>query len=220
MKTSSALSAPPFLLAAALSLFATFFAVAQAQDVPSSHLPIITAQPLSQTAKESTRVTFAVEARGPGTLAYRWYRNQHPLNVASSPTLTLESAKSEDGGSYRVEVSNAAGTVTSNPATLSISTPPPTIAAAPTITLHPTSLVVNSGSAAIFSVNASGAPILEYQWLKNEVPIGGATSPTLALTGVKAIDGGSYTVRVTNSSGTITSTPATLTVNVTVTLVY
>jgi hypothetical protein len=185
----------------------------------AAHLPIITAQPVPQTVREGSRVAFSVTVASPGELTYHWYHNSQLLNNGNSPLLAIAAARTSDAGSYHVEVSNSAGSVTSSAVTLRVNALPSAVASAPTITLHPTSLVVNNGGTAIFSVTASGEPVMEYQWMKNEVPVSGATSSTLALTGVKVTDAGTYTVRISNSFGSITSQPASLTVNVAVSLV-
>lgn len=81
-----------------------------------------------------------------------------------------------------------------------------------TITQHPTNLTVFEGSNATFSVTATGAGPITYQWTFNSVNIPGATSSNLNLTGVTTNQGGTYLVRVTNPGGTVNSQPATLTV--------
>ena len=55
------------------------------------------------------------------------------------------------------------------------------------------------------NVVATGTTPLSYQWLKGTASITGATSATLALSGVTTADAGSYTVRVSNSAGSATS---------------
>lgn len=221
MKTLLPLRLLGGLLLAALGLGVS--SPAQAQTLiraqSASHLPIITSQPMPQSVREGTRATFSVGVSGSGDFIYRWYRNALPLEQANSATLVIAAARVADAGAYRVEVSNSSGTVSSASATLTVDAPPAVLASAPTITLQPTSLIVNNGGSALFSVTATGDPVLEYQWMKNDNPIGGANSPTLALTGVKVADAGSYSVRVSNSHGSIVSLPANLTVNVTVSLV-
>ena len=51
-----------------------------------------------------------------------------------------------------------------------------------------------------------------YQWNRNGVAIPGATFSQLLISGAQASDAASYTVTVTNSSGTVTSNPAVLSV--------
>jgi len=89
---------------------------------------------------------------------------------------------------------------------------------APSITQHPTNQTVPFGTDASFSVQASGAEPLSYQWKKDNVdvadggPYSGATTPTLAVTGATFDEEGVYHCVVTNSYGTVPSNPATLTV--------
>lgn len=92
------------------------------------------------------------------------------------------------------------------------SAPPPT-AAAPTITTHPQSQAVTTGSAATFTVAASGSG-LTYQWNRNGAAIAGATSATYSIQSVALSDSGaSFTVVVSNSGGQVTSSAALLTAN-------
>jgi len=86
-------------------------------------------------------------------------------------------------------------------------------AVAPVITAQPVSSAVTAGATVSFSVTASGSPAPAYLWRKDGVAIGGATAPSLTLSGVQAGNAGGYSVVVTNSAGTVTSTVATLTVN-------
>lgn len=91
------------------------------------------------------------------------------------------------------------------------STPAPV---APQITTQPTAQSAYVGAVANFSVAASGTAPLSYQWLKNGTAISGATgtvytTPALALSD----DGGLYSVTVSNSAGTVTSSTAKLSVS-------
>ena len=92
--------------------------------------------------------------------------------------------------------------------------PAPTVNTAPLITTQPANQTVNAGQTASFSVTASGTGPLTYQWFKNGTAIGGATSSTYKTPATVSGDSGShFTVTVTNTGGTVTSAPATLTVN-------
>ncbi len=83
---------------------------------------------------------------------------------------------------------------------------------APTITTQPLGQTVVAGTTATLTVAASGYPALSLQWRKNGVNIAGATNATLTLTRITSADAGIYTVTITNSSGSITSTASLLTV--------
>jgi glucose/arabinose dehydrogenase len=82
---------------------------------------------------------------------------------------------------------------------------------APSITTHPSNVTVPVGGTASFSVSASGASPLQYQWQRDGANIPGATATTYTLTGVTAgDDGATFRAVVTNTFGTTTSNPASL----------
>jgi glucose/arabinose dehydrogenase len=84
---------------------------------------------------------------------------------------------------------------------------------APTITSHPANVTVAAGQPATFTVGASGAPPLAYQWQRNNVNIPGATSSSYTLASAQAAnDGDAFRVNVSNSFGNVFSNAAILTV--------
>lgn len=83
---------------------------------------------------------------------------------------------------------------------------------APLITVQPVSQTVDFGSSVTFSVTATGATPLQYQWYQNAIPITGAKGPAHTIDPVTLYWRGTYTVTVKNNLGTATSKPATLTV--------
>jgi hypothetical protein len=86
---------------------------------------------------------------------------------------------------------------------------------APTITTQPQNQTVTLGSAATFSVQATGTAPLSYQWSKNATAISGATSSSYTTPAtVSGDNGATFTLAVSNSAGSQTSNAATLTVNV------
>ena len=84
--------------------------------------------------------------------------------------------------------------------------------AKPTITAPPVSQTVEAGKTATFMVTATGGGTLAYQWKKNGVDVSGATSNPYTIAAAMADDGSKYSVAVTNTAGTTTSSEATLTV--------
>ena len=59
-----------------------------------------------------------------------------------------------------------------------------------------------------FSVEAAGAPTLQYQWTSNSVPISGATTTSLALNNATVSFSATYGVVVTNPYGSVTNSVA------------
>jgi hypothetical protein len=90
------------------------------------------------------------------------------------------------------------------------STPPPVQTPPPTIGTQPASLAVAAGSPAAFSVVATGAGPLTYQWQFNGAAISGATGASYSVGSVQAAHAGTYTVVVSNSGGSVVSSAATL----------
>jgi glucose/arabinose dehydrogenase len=85
--------------------------------------------------------------------------------------------------------------------------------APPTITAQPVDRLVSEGRPATFRVSASGAPPLEYEWLRNDVPIPDADEATYTLPEAELTDTGDvFRCRVTNGFGDDLSNPAVLTV--------
>jgi glucose/arabinose dehydrogenase len=84
----------------------------------------------------------------------------------------------------------------------------------PGITQNPASQTVNEGARVTFSVRASGAGTLRYQWQRNEVNIGGASSPDYTIASVTSGDNGArFRAIVSNDADSVTSGSATLTVS-------
>jgi hypothetical protein len=91
------------------------------------------------------------------------------------------------------------------------STPPPAANAAPVITTPPASTSTPVGTAATFTVTATGNPTVAYQWVKNGQEIVGATAASFQVANPQLVDDGTtYSVIVYNSVGTTTSPAATL----------
>ena len=169
--------------------------------------PTISTQPANQTVNVGQTATFSVVASGTAPLSYQWQKNGSPIGGATSASYTTPATVATDNGAtFRVVISNTAGSATSNNATL-------TVQSAPSITTQPANQTVNVGQTATFSVVASGTAPLSYQWQKNGSPIGGATSAIYTTAATVATDNGAtFRVVVSNSAGNATSNNATLTV--------
>jgi glucose/arabinose dehydrogenase len=88
-----------------------------------------------------------------------------------------------------------------------------TASLAPAITGQPSDVTVSVGQPATFTVTASGAAPLSYQWQRNTAPIAGATASSYTLASTVAADNGAqFRCVVTNTAGSATSNSAVLTV--------
>jgi trimeric autotransporter adhesin len=99
--------------------------------------PTITTQPANQTAPVGQAATFTVVATGTAPLTYQWQKNGTAISGATSANYTTPATTVADNGStFAVVVSNAAGNATSSNAKLSLSTPPNTYAITVTTTVN------------------------------------------------------------------------------------
>jgi hypothetical protein len=150
--------------------------------------------------------TFTVAVVGTVPLSYQWQKNGAALSGATSASYTISPTTTDDSSQFRVVVSNAAGSVTSKIAVL-------TVTSAPFITTQPTGQLVNLGQTAAFVAVASGTAPLSYQWMKNGSNVSGAASASYTTPPATAFDNGSqFQVVVSNSAGSVTSKIAALTV--------
>ena len=83
---------------------------------------------------------------------------------------------------------------------------------APSIRTQPLGHRAFIGAAATFSTAAMGTPPFSYQWSFNHVPLVNATNCSLALNNVQTNQAGSYSVVITNATGSVTSRDAVLAV--------
>ena len=178
---------------------------------PIVQKPAVTGSPASKTAIVGDTVTFTVTASGTAPLAYQWQKNGVDLPGAQSAGLTLAAVALADSGVYRVVVSNRAGNDTSDNAFLRVLSKP-IGQDKPVITQHPSSQKAPVGSPVSFTVAATGARPIGYQWQKNNMKIPGATDSVFSIAATAFADSGVYRVIVSNSLGADTSVNATLTV--------
>jgi glucose/arabinose dehydrogenase len=87
--------------------------------------PTISSQPANITVAAGQSATFAVTASGTAPLAYQWQRNGANIAGANARTYSFTTSAADSGAMFRVLVSNAAGSVLSNSATLTVLTNSP-----------------------------------------------------------------------------------------------
>ncbi len=90
---------------------------------PAPALPVLTAQPVSQTVALGGAVTFGVTVASASNLTYQWFRNGEAIAGATAATLVVPNAGVADAGLYTCRVTNSftGGSTTSNAAILGLS---------------------------------------------------------------------------------------------------
>ncbi len=192
----------------------TITSVSAILSVTQNNLPpIIKVQPADQTVTEGQNAIFSVLAEGTA-IVYQWQKGATAITGATSATYTLSNVVISDSGSeYSCIISNAMDTVVSKKVKLTVTQN----IAAPSITGQPISDTVKAGGTATFTVTANGTN-LKYQWQKGNADITGANASTYSVLSVASADNAaSYRCVVSNTTDTVISNAATLTVVYTVT---
>ena len=183
--------------------------------------PAITVQPAAQSVVVPDSASFTVTATGTAP-SYQWQRSGDGgatwADVAGATATTHNTAATATAMNdqrYRVIVANASGSVISAAAVLTVNATP----AVPAFTTQPSSQSVSPGSAATFTVAATGAPAPTLQWQRSTNS--GATWTAIAAATAASYDTGAataaqngelYRAVATNSAGSTSSAAATLTV--------
>ena len=180
----------------------------------------LTSQPAGQAVTAPNAATFMVAVDANPAPTYQWQSSPDGVSwtsipgAAGSSYTTATTTVSNNGTQYHCVVSNAATTLTSNPATLSVNAP----LVGPAFTTQPTSQTVDSGGTVSFTVAASGNPSPTFTWERSNdsgntwATIGGAVSSTYSFSVSSTDNGSEFRALATNSVGTTDSNPATLTV--------
>ena len=186
--------------------------------------PLITSQPTNQAVLAGMSATFTVGTETNALLSYQWQLNNGltltnlsdggNISGSASSALTISNVSSADLGAYSVIVSNAAGSVSSTNASLSL------VSSLPVILAQPGNRTVLPGTTTAFTVVAAGDQPLSYAWFKNGVNladgggISGSASSTLTIASPTPADAGTYTAVITNTLGSLATTGAVLAVTI------
>jgi hypothetical protein len=179
--------------------------------------PSISAHPQSVVQQAGATYVWSVTATGTPTLAYQWQKKNASggwdnIPAAGGRQFGISAIQASHAGEYRVQVSNALGTVYSNVFTLGVSVPVPIILSAPQ------SIALSGGSTHVFSVSATGTPPLAYAWQKKDASGSWQSIPMaghwlFGISNINASHAGEYRVAVSNGGGTTYSNPFTISVN-------
>jgi hypothetical protein len=171
--------------------------------------PAITTEPASVTVSAGQTATFTVTATGTAPLMYQWMQGTTNVGTNSASYTTPATTSGNNGEKFSVTVSNSAGSVMSSAATLTVTA----AATKPSITTQPANVTVNAGQTATFSVVATGTAPLTYQWLQGTTKVGTNSASYTTPATTSGNNGEKFSVTVSNSAGSTTSSMATLTVN-------
>ena len=161
-------------------------------------------QPMSADLMPGQALMLSVKASGSGVLTYQWRKNGVAIPGATKPSYVNTSALVGDTADYDVLVYDGSGNLfLSDVATVRQNS-------VPAITQQPQSQSITAGGSASFSVVATGAGTLSYQWRKDGKAISGANAPTYITTGSY---NATYAVVVSNAAGSVMSNTAALTVD-------
>lgn len=167
-------------------------------------LTVILRQPTDLTVGAGQDALFTVGVLGVSPLAFQWRHDGTNLSQGINADLAISHAQMNDAGRYNVLVTDALGsTALSLPADLAVVVPL-------SILTQPQSQNVPPGAGAVFSVTATGAPPLRYQWSLAGIPLLGATNSSWPVAPITGLLTGIYSVRVWNLSQSLVSDPASL----------
>jgi hypothetical protein len=176
---------------------------------------VVTTNPSNQTVYAGQTTALTATVNGNSTVQWQLSTDGgatfNNIPGATSATLLFIANASDNGNQYRVVFSNACGSATSGPATLTVNVPP-------SITSQPTSQTVCAGQSASFTATASGNPAPTVQWKVSTVggdtftDIDGATNSTLTFITSTSDNGNQYRAIFANTCGTAGCIPATLTI--------
>jgi sugar lactone lactonase YvrE len=166
----------------------------------------VASQPTGRTVWQGASASFASAAGGSQPLSYQWSWNGTNIGGATNASYTITNVVPANAGPYAVAVTNRYGSVTSWPAVLTVLT------SSPKFESQPVSVSAYPGEAVGFTIKASGAPPLAYQWFFNGATLPGMTNTALSIASVQYSHAGDYRCRVTNDYGSMLSSNAILTV--------
>ncbi len=169
--------------------------------------PVISGGPNNVTVVAGDSFYFYPSVSGPGAITYQWKKDGVAIAGANSAYFNKYNTMAADAGDYTLTATNSAGSTTSAAGRVTVTS---VVAVAPTISSVSGAVSVVTGDSFSLSVYASGTSSLSYQWRKDGTAIAGATNSYYSKSNAQAADAGAYTVVVSNSQGSVTSTAMTV----------
>ena len=187
-------------------------------QVPPIPLPPLSAAPVAPSfvrapsavsVEAGASVTLDVEMGGSSPFSYQWIRDGVAVAGATQSSYSLAASLADDNARIAVQVTNAAGSVTSSavPVRVSAQFLPVSIA------VQPRDVTVRNGDTVAFSASIEGTGPFEVRWLRNgvETALGGTGFSLLNYQYVfspaaLADDGALISLRITDSLGNTVNT--------------
>ncbi|XP_064612926.1 titin-like [Liolophura sinensis] len=174
----------------------------RADEIFCGTVPEITQDPRNVTVRLGESVTLTCLASSIPEPSYFWFMNEEMYGTGGS--LTLTAVTSEDAGEYVCVAGNHVANVTSNPAIVSVISPP-TILSQP-----PSQIEVVNGDEVVVTCNVSGLPQPNITWRKPSDNTFETTNKSLVLPSIQESDAGVYKCEAVNQYGTVSSREVTI----------
>jgi hypothetical protein len=156
---------------------------------------LIITHPQSQGVNIGTNATLSVVALGNGPTTFQWLKDGVPIPGETRSNLTFTSLP-ENGNyyfNYSVEVTDAIGSVLSNPAQF-------VVLERPRFVVQPEAQAIVAGQPVTFWAEVAGTPPFSYRWRRGSARLNefGEGESSYTISSVQSIDAGNYTVIVIN----------------------
>lgn len=170
--------------------------------------PSFVVPPQSQSVNAGQPVTLRAHVYATQGVTYQWFKDGVAIPGATADTLSFAALTTGDTASYTVTVTHPFGPITSPAAVVRA-------LAAPQLGVVPTAVAQVGNKPLTIAPDVFGQAPLTYQWLKNGSPIAegaatggggsitGVATRTLSITGLHETDNATYTLRVTNTLGSL-----------------
>ena len=157
-------------------------------------------QPLAQSVFQGQSASFFVTlSAGSQPITYQWIKDGAPLAGATLSGLRLDPVKLSDAGSYTLVATNAAGSVASAAAQLTVTPAEP-----PSITRQPVGATVPYYQQFNIFAEVRGTPPLRLTWFRGDTPVQSDRTDYSAYNATSEHTG-DYTLVVSNVAGSATS---------------
>ncbi len=156
-------------------------------STPPAVAPSISTQPQKQTVRAPATATFSVTATGTAPLSYQWNKNGAAISGAISATYTTPATTGADNGAkFSVLVTNSAGSVSSNSATLTVNV------ASISVSVSPANANVASGATLQFRASVANTTNQGVTWQVNGMSGGNVSVGTISDSGLYTAPGDAF----------------------------